>query len=412
MLILGSMDEFVDLVKLAKSQNIYTVVCDGYEHGPAKQFADIAYTIDVRNTDEIVELCESERVDGIITSFSDLLAECMVDIADKAGLPCYAKPESFRYLRDKSLMKQMFKDLGINTPLSSAVHRGSIESDLSGIGFPCVVKPVNGYGSHGVYLLDSADEVSAYFDEVASYSSCDYILAERYCRGHEFNMMNWIVDGEVATMSLADRETSTHVAHAIPHVSRIVYPSRLIGCVLDDARDIVKRVADYIGIKNGPLSMQFFYSDEEGLQVCETAGRLFGYEHELVSLACGLSIEELLLDQVYDFDSLKATLKDHHPFHPACSAGLYFHGYEREIADVSAALAAAREPHVVDMSLYYQPGETIGREVGNKPYVVRYYLESENLETIDSITQRLFDTVRILDPGGNNLLYSNQMTLY
>ena len=35
LVVLGSMDEFVELVKLARRQGIYTIVCDGYENGPA-----------------------------------------------------------------------------------------------------------------------------------------------------------------------------------------------------------------------------------------------------------------------------------------------------------------------------------------------------------------------------------------
>ena len=43
LVILGSMDEFVDLVECAKKRGIYTIVCDGYEDGPAKAHADKAY---------------------------------------------------------------------------------------------------------------------------------------------------------------------------------------------------------------------------------------------------------------------------------------------------------------------------------------------------------------------------------
>ena len=47
LMILGSMDEFVDLVEMAKDKGITTLVCDGYEDGPAKAIADRSYTIDV-----------------------------------------------------------------------------------------------------------------------------------------------------------------------------------------------------------------------------------------------------------------------------------------------------------------------------------------------------------------------------
>ena len=88
-LILGTLGEFTELVKKAKEKGYETVVCDGYADGIARTYADKAYTIPVTDVDAIALMCREEGVDGIITSFSDLLLECMVKIADKAGLPCY-----------------------------------------------------------------------------------------------------------------------------------------------------------------------------------------------------------------------------------------------------------------------------------------------------------------------------------
>lgn len=65
--------------------------------------ADKAYLEDVRHTDAIAEICRKEQADGIIASFSDLLAECMIDIADAAGLPSYLKPKGEKLLRRSRL---------------------------------------------------------------------------------------------------------------------------------------------------------------------------------------------------------------------------------------------------------------------------------------------------------------------
>ena len=96
-LILGTLGEFTELVKKAKEKGYETVVCDGYADGIARTYADKAYTIPVTDVDAIALMCREEGVDGIITSFSDLLLECMVKIADKAGLPCYLKPEQLSW---------------------------------------------------------------------------------------------------------------------------------------------------------------------------------------------------------------------------------------------------------------------------------------------------------------------------
>ena len=409
LMVLGSMDEFCALVKRAQERGIYTIVCDGYADGPAKAIADESYDIDPRKTDEIAQLCKCLGVDAVFGTFSDLLAECLVDIADKAGLPCYAKPDRFSTLREKTKMNVMFDELGIPAPRVAQVHRDSIAADIAELRTPLVVKPVNGYGSRGVYVVETADDIAERFDEIASYSSFDFILAEEYNTGHEFNMMNWILDGEPVTLSVADREKSHEIPYAIPHVSRIVYPSRFTDDVLVDAREIVRKVAAYVGIETGPLCMQFFWSPGEGIQVCECAGRLFGYEHELLTLASGFSIEDLILNYLFDREAMVQQLKAHDAHLSGLAAGLYFHGYEGEVADSSVAEALLDDPSVVDGLVYYQPGEHIGHGVGAKPYVVRYYLEADDREKLDSITQRFYDTCRVADPMGKNLLYSNQL---
>ena len=150
-------------------------------------------------------MCREEQADGIIASFSDLLAECLVKIAAKAGLKCYCTPEKIRYLREKPLMKEMFRQLQIPTPTSIRLNADFADSELEAVGLPCVIKPANGYGSRGIYVVNSADEIRAHFANTASFSSFDYILAETYNQGHEFNMMTWMVDGELQLLSIADR---------------------------------------------------------------------------------------------------------------------------------------------------------------------------------------------------------------
>ena len=410
LMILGSMDEFVTLVDKANERGIETFVCDGYSDGPAKVNAHKSFDVDVRNTDEIADICIRENIDAIVTSFSDLLAECLVSIADKANLPCYAKPEKFKFLREKTLMKRMFSEIGVRTAQSTIVHRATIAEDIEEIGFPCVMKPANGYGSHGIYIAYSVEDIEELFDKTVGYSSFDYILAERMYSGYEFNMMNWIVDGEVVTISVADRETSSYDRHVIPHVSRCVYPSKLTADVVDEARDIVKRIADYVEISNGPLSIQFFYSEDTGIMVCEAAGRLFGYEHELVTYASGLSIEDVLLNYAYDHEGLKRMLHNHKLDFDYCSCGLYFHGREGTVANTDSIIPLGKIPCVKDVSSYYVPGDVITHSSGSKPYVVRFYLKAATHQELDEATKRIFRDIHILDQNGCDLLYPNQFS--
>lgn len=413
LVVLGSMDEFVALVRMAQDLGAHVIVCDGYADGPAKRIADEAYTMNIRDTDGIAKLCQDHGAEAIVTSFSDLLAECQAAIATRAGLRCPLPPERLRYLRDKTLMKQMFSQLGVPYPKSVEVRRQTAAQDLSEVGFPCVIKPRDAYGSHGVYLLDSVDEVLDRFDETASYSAGDVIVAEQYDDGHEFNMMSWVADGKVHVLSIADREKSHEIEHVTPHVSRIVYPSRLTDVVLDEAAQILQKVADFTGLLDGPLCMQFFWSPERGIKVCECAGRIFGYEHELLELSSAgrVSIERLILAWAFEPESIPAMLEGHTPMLPRCAAGLYFHGYEGTVSAIEG-LPEAGQPGVAEVIRYYAPGDRISHAVGAKPYVARVYLEGDTRQEVDEATQKVFSSARVLDENGNNLLYNDEIGSY
>ena len=321
-LILGSMDEFVELVKVAKKRGYYTIVCDGYENGPAKKEADGFYNIDVRNVDEIVGVCEKERITGIMGSYSDVLFEQITHIANKAGLKWYVKPEKLKYYREKDKMKMVLSKLGIKTPKAKVIKKDFSKKDLEGVKFPIVAKPINGYGSKGIKIINSDKEIQHLFEQVVEYSTIkDKIIIEEYMNAREYNLMGFVADGEVFIIGIGDREKNPIQGNSVPLLNRIVYPSKNMDEVYEKAKDVLKKFIDYTGQKWGPLCMQFFFDTE--LYVCEIAGRFLAYEHEMISYVSGLNYEELLLDYLFDEEKVKKTLIKHSPYFGRNVAGLY-----------------------------------------------------------------------------------------
>lgn len=409
-MILGSLEEFVQLVQMAKERGIYTVVCDGNAEGPAKKYADRAYDVDVRETKKIAGICRKEQVDGILTAFSDLLLECMVKIADEAGLPCYLKPEQAVFYRDKSVMKQMFQEIGVGTPKFVKLKRDFSTEDLEGMHFPVVVKPVDKYGSRGIFVLNREAEIREYFEICCETSDIKEILAEEYHSGYEFNLMAWVLDGEVHILSIADREKTPIGGRGIPISTRNVYPSCLIDEVDEEAKQILEKVIRYTGQKDGQLSMQFFWKKGQKIQVCEVAARFLGYEHELIEYCSGLSVEELMLDAVCDPGSLGRKLKNHSPKFSSCGAVLYFQGKEEKISDLSQAERCMKLPEVKAGWLFYAKGETVQEFV--RPYVARCYITGKNREEVDCATDRIFDGMSIKNREGGEILYQNRRMKY
>ncbi len=409
-MILGSLDEFVKLTEMAKERGIYTVVCDGNPDGPAKKIADAAYDLDVRDTDAIAEVCRKEQVDGILTAFSDLLLECMVNIAAKAGLPCYLTPEQAVYYRDKSVMKNMFHKIGVPTPQFLRLKPDFTDGEVKGFPFPAVTKPIDKYGSRGLFVVNSAEEIRSCFEKSCESSDIKEILLEEYNTGYEFNLMSYVHEGQVYVLGLADREKTKINPASIPISTRNVYPSCLMDHVYDDARAILQKVIAFTGQTEGELSMQFFWAADRGIQVCEVAARFLGYEHELIEYCSSLSLEELMLDSVYDTDAFAKKLAAHDPWFKKVSAVLYFQGKEDVIADLSIAKDCLDLPEIVSSQLFYEDGEKITAFA--RPYVARCCISSDSRLLINIWTDRIFDGMSITNAKGEELLYQNQRTMY
>ena len=212
LLILGTLGEFVQLVQKAKQKGYYTIVCDGYPNGEARAYADASYVLPVTDTDAIAELCKKEKIDGIITSFSDLLMECMVKIAAKADLPCYLKPEQLPWYRDKSVCRQTLSELGLPTPgyvkipVSLSGEPDKIKQLVQNLSYPLISKPMDKYGSRGIYIIYDERELAAQVTRTAEFTDLEEVLVEEYNDGFEFNMMTWVNDGKVNVISIADRQ--------------------------------------------------------------------------------------------------------------------------------------------------------------------------------------------------------------
>jgi biotin carboxylase len=411
LLVLGSMDEFVNLVDMARKRGYATYVADGYPDGPAKAHADAAFNVDVRDIDALAAIAGELDIDGAIASFSDVLFESLCRLTHKLDIYSYCPLEGMEKLRDKRKMRAMFDELGIPAPESRIVHADTVESDCEGLRFPCVMKPVNGYGSYGVFVVDSPEEVLERFARTAAVGSDpDSILVEEYDKGSEINMISWVADGQVHAISLADREKCQLVPGGVPDVVRITYPSVFAREAQGPAVEALQKVADACGMKDGPLSMQFFWHPEDAtLAVCEVAGRVLGYEHENVEIGSGLSIDELLLDLTYDRVRCRELVRAHSldDFH-GITFVLNFHalpGIEGVVSDLSAAEGILARPEALPPSmLHYRKGERIGHGKGAKPYVARIFCHTDTREQADELTEEFFRTFSVLGESGEELV--------
>lgn len=406
LLILGSLEDLEKLTCLAVSRGIYTVVADGND-GIAKKYATKAYTVDLRDKEHLDQIIHKERIDHILTSFSDVLFEVMVETCERNHLPCFCRTDKMRFLRDKNMMKEMFQELDVPSAPAQKLDSELLLEENIRIPFPCVVKPADGWGSKGLHIVQNYQELKEFVNESMSMStSGQEAMLESINMGYELNVMSWIRNGKVYLVEFGDRETSGMTADSLPYQSREIFPSVFYKELEETVKDYLLRVADYCGITEGPLSMQFFYENGE-ISVGEVCGRFFGYGQGIVPVISGLDPNELLLNMAYSPEANDIVLKKTERAFDHCSIALYILPKPGIIQSMGNVMDFQNE-HTVFYRSYVKPG--VSTEY--VPWILWSYARFDTREEADKYTGELYENLYVPDLDGNNLVRTNSLVSY
>ena len=406
LLILGSLEDLVKLTQLAVKRGVYTVVADGND-GEAKKYASKAYTLDLNDDCLLDQVIREEQIDHILTSFSEVLFEIMVRASERNHLPCFCTTEKMRCLRDKLLMKEMFNSLGIPTAPAQGLDKDKLTEKDIHIPYPCVIKPTDGWGSHGITIVHNIQEVMEQLENSMKHSfGGNTAMLESINEGYELNVISWIQNGTAHLLEFGDRETSGATETTLPHQSREVFPSVFYRKLEAQVKDYLLRVADYCGIREGPLCMQFFYHDGR-ITVGEVCGRFFGYSQGIIPVINGIDPNELLLNMIYDPKSNDKILKNTDRAFDHCSVAFYLLPKPGIVRDYGNVMAFCDE-HADEYKVYIKPG----RSTANDTWILRIYAHFDNREEADAYTKNIYENLFVPDLNGDNLAVSNTLVSY
>lgn len=405
LLILGSVEDFTLLTKYAVEKGIYTVVADAFD-GEAKQYASKSYTVNITDYDLMDQIIKYERIDHIITSFSDNLFEIMVELSERNNLPCFCPSTKVRYLRDKVLMKEMLKELDIPFADGQIINGSIDEADIK-VDYPCVLKPLDGWGSKGMSIVNNYEEVLTRLDDSFKYSkNGNQAMLESINNGHELNVMSWIKDGNVSLIEFGDRETTRENECALPHQTREIFPSVFYDELEDKVKEYLLKVADYCDIKEGPLSMQFFY-DNGSISVGEVAGRFFGLGQGIVPIINTIDVNQLLINMLYFPGENNSILKNENKYSDHCSVAFYILPKKGIVKNIGNVMDF-KTSNCDEFRVYVKPGFSTTME----PWIVRIYAHFNTREDADRYSKNLYEKLYVPDLNNNNLVSTNSLAVY
>ena len=259
-----------------------------------KEYADKIYDLDLRRQDEILEIAQKEKIDGITTDQTDIPVRTMAYVADNMGLPGIGYDTACLFT-DKGKMRQKLEELGIPVLPNKTVQTleeafGFFES-LQGA---AIIKPADNQGSRGVYKISSKMELEKYFDSSLRVSPTGQVVIEKYAEGREFVVEAMSLNYEYQELILGDT-IYFDIENEFAAKNRI-FPSNASEEICKKVSLLNERIIKGFGLKQG-ISHSEYVMDGDEVYLIETAARGGGVfiSSDLIHLGAGVNTEEFLI---------------------------------------------------------------------------------------------------------------------
>ena len=351
-LILGAGIYQVPLIKTAKRLGIYTIVASIPGDYPGFELADKVYYENTTDYAKILSIARREKIDGIITTGTDVAVITIGRVCDTLGLTGLGF-KSAEIATDKLLMKSCYEKYGVRTARyrKIAFDDESYAEKLRDLEFPVMFKSVDSSGSRGITKVNSPEEFEKARDNVLENTRSNYFLVEEFIDGEEFGAQAFVKDGEVQFILphgdyVFKGDTGVPVGHFAPYA--------LSPEVEDDARHQLRMAIQAMGLDNCAINADFILHDGK-TYVLEIGGRSGATcLAELVSIYYGYDYYEKILltalGEDVDFTSPEAEGV------PNASMLLMS---DRDGVIISQTNGNPDDPDIVDIQFDYEPGHAV-----------------------------------------------------
>lgn len=403
LLILGGNNMSKEIVRKARMMGVYTIVTDWYDtvKSPVKLMADSYWNESIEDYDKLSVLIKDNKVDGVLTGFTDSYLLPYQRICEMNNLPCYGTRDQFDIFTNKDKYKALCRQYNVPT-----IKEYSINEDY--ISYPVLVKPVDGSGSRGITICHDRKELNDAYQKAIDSSKQKKALIEQYIEGREVTVFWLFVDGRYYLTAIGNR----HVKHnqdgnIIPLPVGYTFPSVVLPKYQKEVEENVKRMFASVGVKDGMMFMQCKVKDGSCL-VYDIGYRLSGsIEYKILESVYGVDPLEMLIRFAVSGNMTKDDLSD--KINPAemlpsfnvsclCAPGT--------IKDITGLEEVKAFPEVIDVVRAHYPGQTITEQMKGllTQITVRVLGTVEKKEQLYPVMKRVHDSIGIVSDEGKDLL--------
>jgi len=166
--------------------------------------------------------------------------------------------------------------------------------------YPYIIKPADSYGSRGITICRSADELKQGYEKAREASRSRSAIIERFVDSdHGVELFYTVVNGRIHLTVTADRYTVRNGETTVPLPVAEVFPSKHRGELLTKVDRNIRCMLQGMGIQNGLVLIQALYSEEPDggdYFIYEMAYRLTGEQHyRMVEKQHGICLGQMMI---------------------------------------------------------------------------------------------------------------------
>ena len=242
------------------------------EGAVAKNYSSRFYSISTLDRERILNVCQDEKIDGVLTIATDIAVPTVSYIAEAMGL-IGNSASSAHVSTNKFLMRQAFERKGLTCPkYFRLLETTNLDTYKSSLEYPLIVKPVDRSGSRGITKVNSFTKLKKATTIALSESFCQQVIVERFIEGTEVSVESISFEGKHFPLTITDKVTSGY-----PHYVELEHhqPSLLPAEKKKFIYSETVKALDALNIKYGASHTEFIISGD-GVFITELGARMGG----------------------------------------------------------------------------------------------------------------------------------------
>lgn len=407
LLILGGIALSSEIVKHAKNLGIKVYVTDYLRDSPAKKNADKCFMVSTKDVDGIVRLIETEKIDGIITGFVDMLLPFYQEACERSDKPCYGTKEQFDLFTNKLLFKNLCRKFQIPTVEEYVIEMPLNYNSIKDLRYPILLKPVDNSGGRGIFICETPEEILLNYSKSISFSPSRQVLVERYIKAKEVTIFYYVQNGQILLTAMGDRHVRHFQSGIIPLPVAYTFPSVHLEKYKKSIHNKVVDLLQFTGIRNGMVFIQSFVENSECI-FYEIGYRLTGsLEYKIISHASGYDPMDLMINYAVTGKPGKSNLKLlANPDFQKYYCNITFLVKPGRIGKITGIEEILLINNVLDIFLSYNENDVIPEQsLGTLSQVIaRVFAFAETKVELAKLMEAIQDTFKVYSPSGENML--------